>query len=53
MDKFIQAITSFDNGAQVFVNNQEMFGYNISNQTINTSYSIIPLANITTVTTVE
>ena len=48
-----QAIQAFDNGAQVFVNNQEMFSYNSSNHTINTSYSIIPLANITTVTTVE
>ena len=40
-------------GAQVFVNNQEMFSCNEFKQTINTSYSIIPMTNIKSVTIVE
>lgn len=53
MPKFIEAITAFERGAQVFVNNQEMFGYNKLNNTISTSYSIIPIANLASVTIVE
>lgn len=53
MEKFIQAMEAFERGAQVFVNNQEMFGYNAFKLTINTSYSVIPMTNIKSVTIVE
>ena len=53
MEAFISATRAFERGAQVFINNQEMYGYNTKNQTINTTYSIIPLHNIISVTVVE
>lgn len=53
MPKFIEAITAFERGAQVFVNNQEMFDFNLVKRTISTSYSIIPIANLASVTIVE
>lgn len=53
MSKYQEAINAFNRGAQVFVNNQEMFGYNASNKTIKTSYSIIPVANLDSITIME
>lgn len=50
---FKQAITAFNNGSQVFVNNCEMYGYNESNNTINTTYSIIPANKLDTITIME
>ena len=50
---FKQAITAFNNGSQVFVNNCEMFGYNPINHTISTTYSIIPADKLDTITIVE
>ena len=53
MEKFIQAMEAHKRGAQVFVNNQEMFSYDPVMLTINTSYSVIPMTNIKLVTIVE
>jgi len=53
VEKFIQAMEAHKRGAQVFVNNQEMFAYNAFKLTINTSYSVIPMTNIKSVTIVE
>lgn len=50
---FKQAITAFDNGYQVFVNNCEMYAYNEVNKTISTTYSIIPADKLDSITVVE
>lgn len=53
ISQFTEAVQAFERGAQVFVNSQEMHGYNLTNQTITTTYSIIPLTYLQTVTMVE
>lgn len=53
MPIFNQAIQAFSQGACVYVNNCEMFGYNASNQTISTTYSIIPASQLTSITIME
>lgn len=53
MENFIQAMEAHKRGAKVFVNNQEMFSYNAFKLTINTSYSVIPMTNIKSITIME